>query len=129
MIRLTRPVMKQALEELSLRDADIARAWAAVGLPPMRARPAGFPTLVRAIVAQQVSVARQQTRPAHAHVLHFHPRLPARAALERRPDVLRDARNLPRETWQLLWACPRRHTPRRRATLPSGLLAGAMRRT
>ena len=57
MIRLTRPVMKQALEELSLRDADIARAWAAVGLPPMRARPAGFPTLVRAIVAQQVSVA------------------------------------------------------------------------
>ena len=57
MIRLTRPVMKQALEELSARDADIARAWTAVGLPPMRARPAGFPTLVRAIVAQQVSVA------------------------------------------------------------------------
>jgi DNA-3-methyladenine glycosylase II len=57
LIRLTRPVMKQALEELSARDPDIARAYAQVGVPPMRARPTGFPTLVRAIVAQQVSVA------------------------------------------------------------------------
>ena len=57
MIRLTRPVMQEALAGLSVQDPDIARAYAAVGLPPMRARPTGFPTLVRAIVAQQVSVA------------------------------------------------------------------------
>lgn len=57
MIRLTRPVMQEALASLSSQDTDIARAYAAVGLPPMRARPTGFPTLVRAIVAQQVSVA------------------------------------------------------------------------
>lgn len=57
MIRLTLPVMKQALEDLAARDADLARAYDAVGVPPMRARPAGFATLVRAIVAQQVSVA------------------------------------------------------------------------
>jgi DNA-3-methyladenine glycosylase II len=49
--------MKQALEDLAARDADLARAYDAVGVPPMRARPAGFATLVRAIVAQQVSVA------------------------------------------------------------------------
>lgn len=57
MIRLTRPVMQEALAGLSVQDPDIARVYAAVGLPPMRARPTGFPTLVRAIVAQQVSVA------------------------------------------------------------------------
>ena len=46
-----------ALAELARRDRDIARAWAAVGDPPPRRRPKGFPALVGSIVAQQVSAA------------------------------------------------------------------------
>lgn len=47
--------LKPALEELSRRDADIARAFAACGLPETRDRKPGFPGLVRIIVGQQVS--------------------------------------------------------------------------
>ena len=39
------------------RDADIAAALALIGPPPSRARPPGFSSLLRAIVAQQVSAA------------------------------------------------------------------------
>lgn len=46
-----------ALAELARRDRDIARAWAAVGDPPPRRRPKGFPALIGSIVAQQVSAA------------------------------------------------------------------------
>jgi DNA-3-methyladenine glycosylase II len=46
-----------ALEALAERDPDIAAALALIGPPPSRARPPGFSSLLRAIVAQQVSAA------------------------------------------------------------------------
>lgn len=46
-----------ALEALAARDKDIAAALAAIGPPPPRERPPGFPSLLRAIVGQQVSAA------------------------------------------------------------------------
>ncbi len=46
-----------ALAELAARDSDIAQAWAAVGDPPPRRRPKGFPALIGSVVAQQVSAA------------------------------------------------------------------------
>ncbi len=45
------------LQALSARDAAIAAAVAEVGPPHFEIRPHGFPTLMRAIVAQQVSAA------------------------------------------------------------------------
>ena len=45
--------LKPALEELSRRDADIARAFAVCGLPATRNRKPGFPGLVRIIVGQR----------------------------------------------------------------------------
>lgn len=47
--------LKPALEELSRRDADIARAYAVCGVPETRNRKPGFPGLVRIVVGQQVS--------------------------------------------------------------------------
>ena len=47
--------LKPALEEISRRDADIARAFAVCGLPETRNRKPGFPGLVRIVVGQQVS--------------------------------------------------------------------------
>lgn len=47
--------LRPALEALAARDADIARQYAACGLPPVRRRPAGFAGLVHIIAAQQVS--------------------------------------------------------------------------
>lgn len=49
--------LKQALQALSETDKDVARAIAEAGLPPLRYRPPGFATLLRIIVAQQVSLA------------------------------------------------------------------------
>lgn len=49
--------LKPALEELSRRDADIARAYAVCGLPETRNRKPGFPGLVRIVVGQQVSAS------------------------------------------------------------------------
>ena len=46
-----------ALQALAERDADIAAALALIGPPPPRERPPGFSSLLRAIVAQQVSAA------------------------------------------------------------------------
>ncbi|HEX2116382.1 MAG TPA: DNA-3-methyladenine glycosylase 2 family protein [Alphaproteobacteria bacterium] len=46
-----------ALEALAERDPDLAAALAAIGPPPPRERPPGFASLLRAIVAQQVSAA------------------------------------------------------------------------
>ncbi len=47
--------LKPALEELSRRDTDIARAFAVCGLPETRNRKPGFPGLVRIVIGQQVS--------------------------------------------------------------------------
>ena len=51
------PSLKPALECLAARDPDIAKAFEACGLPPVRRAPAGFPGLLRIIVGQQVSAA------------------------------------------------------------------------
>jgi DNA-3-methyladenine glycosylase II len=44
-----------ALKALAKRDPDIAAALKLIGLPPPRDRPPGFSSLLRAIVAQQIS--------------------------------------------------------------------------
>lgn len=46
-----------ALQRLAERDADVARGLEEAGCPPLRYRPPGFATLLRIIVAQQVSLA------------------------------------------------------------------------
>lgn len=46
-----------ALQRLAETDADVARGLEQAGLPPLRYRPPGFATLLRIIVAQQVSLA------------------------------------------------------------------------
>lgn len=50
-------VLAEPLERLAAVDADIARALAALGLPPKRAIDPGFGGLVRILVSQQVSTA------------------------------------------------------------------------
>ncbi len=50
-----------ALEALSDRDRDFARAFACCGLPPLRQRPGGFEGLARMIVSQQISVQAAST--------------------------------------------------------------------
>ena len=49
--------LRPALEALAARDADIARHFAACGLPPVRRHQTGFGGLLRIIMAQQVSTA------------------------------------------------------------------------
>ncbi len=46
-----------ALRALGRQDADLARAFAEVGVPPPRSRPAGFASLLEIVLAQQVSTA------------------------------------------------------------------------
>jgi DNA-3-methyladenine glycosylase II len=57
MRKLSREGLREALAEIAARDPDMARAHDEVGLPGLRRRKPGFETLLRAIVAQQVSVA------------------------------------------------------------------------
>lgn len=49
--------LTEGCEALAVADADLARAYRAHGLPPLRYRPPTYDTLLRIIVAQQVSVA------------------------------------------------------------------------
>lgn len=51
----TDDALRPALEALAARDPDIARHYAACGLPPVRRRPLGFSGLLQIVVAQQVS--------------------------------------------------------------------------
>jgi DNA-3-methyladenine glycosylase II len=46
-----------SLKELCARDPHIAAEFARIGLPPRRARPPGFPTILRIILGQQVSTS------------------------------------------------------------------------
>jgi len=57
MTQRSRPdrALAPALEALAARDADIARHFAACGLPPARRQLKGFAGLLRIVVAQQVS--------------------------------------------------------------------------
>ncbi len=57
---VTQETLPEALAALARADPDFARARAEVGLPPLRYRPPGFATLLRIIVAQQVSLASAQ---------------------------------------------------------------------
>lgn len=52
--------LRPGLEALAARDADVARAYAVCGLPPVRRLEPGYPGLIRAIAAQQISVLAAQ---------------------------------------------------------------------
>jgi len=54
---LTTAALADAASGLARRDPDLARLLARDGTPPMWGRPAGFATLVRIILEQQVSLA------------------------------------------------------------------------
>jgi DNA-3-methyladenine glycosylase II len=54
---LTEESLRQAAAELAERDADLARTFERLGPPPLWDREPGFPTLVRIILEQQVSLA------------------------------------------------------------------------
>lgn len=47
--------LRAALDELATRDADVARGLALTGYPEPRVREPGFATLLRVVVAQQIS--------------------------------------------------------------------------
>ena len=68
-----------ALEALSTRDLDFARAFTRCGLPPLRQRPGGFEGLVRMIVSQQISVQAAST--IYGRLEQAVPELSARAVL------------------------------------------------
>ena len=55
--RLTLETVEQACDHLARRDTDLARIYRTRGVPPLWARPAGFRTLVRIVLEQQVSLA------------------------------------------------------------------------
>ena len=54
---MTDTSLQSAIEELAERDADMARAYAQVGLPPKRGQRAGFASLIGTICSQQMSTA------------------------------------------------------------------------
>jgi DNA-3-methyladenine glycosylase II len=54
--RLTNDSLARACELLATRDPDLARIYHAYGVPPMWARRPGFPTLLRIVLEQQVSL-------------------------------------------------------------------------
>lgn len=58
---LTEATLGEGLEALARIDTDFARALAAAGPPPLRRRDPGFATLLRAIVAQQLSAKAAAT--------------------------------------------------------------------
>ena len=57
---LTDATLPAALADLTARDARLARIVAEYGPPPLWAREPGFPTLLRIILEQQVSLASAQ---------------------------------------------------------------------
>ncbi len=60
-MQLTRGVLRDATAELGARDPMLAAIIARWGVPPLWARQPGFPTLVRIILEQQVSLAAAAT--------------------------------------------------------------------
>lgn len=56
-ILVNKRTLEQGLEYLAARDADLAAVIETHGSPPIWRRPAGFATLVRIILEQQVSLA------------------------------------------------------------------------
>ena len=60
-MQLTRGTLRAAVTELCARDPLLAEITARWGAPPLWARQPGFPTLVRIILEQQVSLAAAAT--------------------------------------------------------------------
>lgn len=58
---LTRSSIRRGARALAARDQDLARLFRRVGEPPMWGRRPGFPTLIRIILEQQVSLAAART--------------------------------------------------------------------
>jgi DNA-3-methyladenine glycosylase II len=56
-LALTEMTLLEGVRELASRDRDLAEIAARYGPPPLWARPPGFPTLVRIMLEQQVSLA------------------------------------------------------------------------
>ena len=54
---MNKALLARALEDLAVRDPVLASVLAKLGPPPLWARPPGFPTLLRIILEQQVSLA------------------------------------------------------------------------
>jgi len=54
---LTRSSLAAAARSLAARDPDLARIFTIYGNPPLWRRPTGFPTLVKIILEQQVSLS------------------------------------------------------------------------
>lgn len=54
--RLSNDSLARGSEVLAMRDPDLARIYHAHGAPPMWARRPGFPTLLRIVLEQQVSL-------------------------------------------------------------------------
>jgi DNA-3-methyladenine glycosylase II len=59
-LSLTKTALSHGVAELAARDVDIARVVTELGAPPLWARRPGFPTLLRIILEQQVSLASAQ---------------------------------------------------------------------
>ena len=57
---LTEATLERAVCELAARDPDLGAIVERFGSPPMWDRPAGFPTLARIVLEQQVSLASAQ---------------------------------------------------------------------
>ena len=78
---LTRARLVELARHLSARDADLAGVLVSCGPPPLWSRPAGFGTLVRIILEQQVSLAsaRAMYERAVARLGEITPRRLARA--------------------------------------------------
>ena len=55
--RLTRDTLLEGANELARKDQGLARIVSQYGLPPLRLRSQGFPTLIHIILEQQVSLA------------------------------------------------------------------------
>ncbi len=54
---LSRTLVAEAARRLARRDPNLGASYRVFGPPPLWSRPAGFPTLVRIILEQQVSLA------------------------------------------------------------------------
>src|SRR3954470_15792113 len=67
---LSRTTLRRGARALASRDPDLARVLRRVGEPPLWGRRPGFPSLVRILLEQQVSLqaARTMYRRLHAHL-------------------------------------------------------------
>jgi DNA-3-methyladenine glycosylase II len=85
---LTAEAIREGLDAAALREPRIAAAFARLGYPEPRIRPAGYPTLLRTIVGQQVSVAAAASVWGRLEAL-LGPGAPAAALLAADTEALR----------------------------------------